>query len=115
MQVKTVLSRHYKSAIFLVSTQIILQFSILYQQVCIDKTICQFGVFDEDVLSVQKVLFGASSGILYLFVCKYFGGSLKSYGGNFVCAYRMSLFICFVSALSGFAQYIQIFETTCQV
>ena len=115
MQAKTLLSKHYKSAIFLACTQIVFQFSILYQKVQIDKSICQSGNFSDDVLSVQKVLFGASSGVCYLYLCKYFGGSLRLYGGNFVCAYRTSLFICCLSALSGFMQYIQIFETTCEV
>ena len=73
-------------------------------------------MFSERVLSFQKVLFGAMFGVTYLYSCRYFSGSFRLIGGdNFASANRTSLFISMISAVSGLIQYINYFDTTCEV
>lgn len=115
MIVKTLLSRQHKLIFLLAITVSIVLFAISYQMVVIDKSICQSSSFSDRVLSVQKFLFGGIFGVCYLYLCKYFSGSFVSEGDNFASAYRTSLFISLISATSGLLQYMDVFETTCEV
>ena len=117
MKVKnTLLSTQHRTVCSTVVAFFVLLLAFAHQKVITEKTICQSPMFSDRVLNFQKILFGAISGVCYLNFCKYIRGSFRLEGGDsFHSAERMSLFFCFLSAISGFLQFIEYFETTCEV
>lgn len=112
---KTLLSTQHRIVCSTAVAFFALLLAFAHQKVITEKTICQSPMFSDRVLNFQKILFGAISGVCYLYFCKYIRGSFRLEGGDsFHSAHRMNLFICFLSATSGFLQFIDYFETTCE-